>query len=240
MTTLSGPAATTPSPITAAVTAATGSTSSASGSTSSAAASSSGLAGNFDEFLQLLTTQLQNQNPLDPLDTNQFTSQLVQFASVEQQINMNSQLGTLISLQQTAQSTAALGFVGQTVTVAGATATLANGQASWSYTSPSPASATFTITNSTGQTVYSTSQTVQAGTNTFNWNGLDANGNSLPAGNYNMSISALSSTGANVAISTQVQGVVSSVNLAQNPPVLTINGQTYTISQIQSISAPGN
>src|SRR5262245_48605192 len=68
------------------------------------------LANNFDTFLQLLTTQLKNQNPLDPLDTNQFTQQLVQFASVEQQMNMNSQLTTLISLQQTSQSTAALGF----------------------------------------------------------------------------------------------------------------------------------
>jgi len=239
MTTSSGPAATTPTAIAAAVTAATNPTSSTPGSTSSTANSSAALAGNFDEFLQLLTTQLQNQNPLDPLDTNQFTSQLVQFASVEQQINMNTSLGTLISLQQTAQSTSALGFVGQTVTVSGATATLANGQASWSYTSPSPASATFTITNSTGQTVYSTSQTVQAGTQTFNWNGLDTNGNSLPAGNYTMSISAQSSTGANVAIATRVQGVVSSVDLTQTPPVLTINGQTYAISQIQKISIPG-
>jgi flagellar basal-body rod modification protein FlgD len=239
MTTISGPTATTSSPITAAVTAATGS-SSASGSTSSTASSGSALAGNFDEFLQLLTTQLQNQNPLDPLDTNQFTSQLVQFSSVEQQINMNTQLTTLISLQETAQSTSALGFVGQTVTVSGATATLANGQASWSYTSPSPASAAFTITNATGQTVYSANQAVQAGTNTFNWNGLDANGNSLPAGNYTMSISALSSSGANVAIATQVKGVVSSVDLTQNPPVLTVNGQNYTIAQIQKISAPGS
>src|ERR1700686_3412628 len=92
-----------------------------------------GIADNFQQFLQLLTTQLKNQNPLDPLDTNQFTQQLVSFASVEQQINMNTQLSSLISLQQTAQSTSALGFVGQTVTVTGNTATLANGQATWSY-----------------------------------------------------------------------------------------------------------
>ncbi|MGC1466407.1 MAG: flagellar hook capping FlgD N-terminal domain-containing protein, partial [Pseudolabrys sp.] len=70
------------------------------------------IASNFTEFLQLLTTQLQNQNPLDPLDTNQFTQQLVQFAQVEQQMNTNTQLQTLVSLQQTAQSTAALSYVG--------------------------------------------------------------------------------------------------------------------------------
>src|SRR5690348_11216972 len=80
--------------------------------TASATASQTNLnktiAGNFNTFLQLLTTQLKNQNPLDPLDTNQFTQQLVQFASVEQQISMNTQLQTLVALQQTAQNTQAL------------------------------------------------------------------------------------------------------------------------------------
>src|SRR5437588_2979972 len=89
------------------------------------------LAGNFQTFLTLLTTQLKNQNPLDPLDTNQFTQQLVQFAGVEQQINMNTQLQSLVSLQQTAQNSQALGFVGKTVTVKGTTAPLTNGQAQW-------------------------------------------------------------------------------------------------------------
>src|SRR5215831_9538197 len=77
------------------------------------------IAGNFNTFLQLLTTQLKNQNPLSPLDTNQFTQQLVEFAGVEQQINMNTQLGSLISLQQTAQATNALNFVGAPVAVNG-------------------------------------------------------------------------------------------------------------------------
>jgi flagellar basal-body rod modification protein FlgD len=231
MTTTVGPNATTPNTITAAVTPATSST-----STSSTAGSSSTIAGNFNSFLKLLTTQLQNQNPLDPLDTNQFTSQLVQFSSVEQQINMNTQLTTLIALQQTSQSTSALGFVGQTVTVAGATATLANGQATWTYASPKPANATFTITDSTGQTVFSTSQTTQSGTQTFNWDGHDAKGNSLPAGQYTMSISAQDSNGQNVAISTQVKGVVDSVDLTQNPPMLSVGGQNYTINQILKIS----
>ena len=70
------------------------------------------IAGNFDAFLLLLTTQLQNQNPLDPLDTNQFTQQLVQFAQVEQQINMNQSLSSLIALQSATQASAALGFLG--------------------------------------------------------------------------------------------------------------------------------
>src|SRR6185295_18191553 len=89
------------------------------------------IAGNFQTFLTLLTTQLKNQNPLDPLDTNQFTQQLVQFAQVEQQLKSNDQLSTLVSLQKTAQSTQALEFVGKTVAVDGASTALANGSATW-------------------------------------------------------------------------------------------------------------
>src|SRR5690606_20887852 len=80
------------------------------------------IADNFQTFLTRLTTQLQNQNPLDPLDTNQFTQQLVQFAQVEQQLKSNDQLASLVKIEQAAQSTQALVFVGQTVAVDGSTA----------------------------------------------------------------------------------------------------------------------
>ena len=94
------------------------------------------LAGNFQTFLTLLTTQLQNQNPLDPLDTNQFTQQLVQFAGVEQQLKTNDQLTSLVALQQTAQATQALDFVGKTAVVDGSTAALTNASATWDLNVP--------------------------------------------------------------------------------------------------------
>src|SRR6202048_3107698 len=103
------PAATTASPIVSGTTALPASSSSSSAAGTNALASQQ-IAGNFQSFLTLLTTQLKNQNPLDPLDTNQFTQQLVQFAQVEQQINMNTQLQSLVSLQKTAQNSQALGF----------------------------------------------------------------------------------------------------------------------------------
>ena len=106
------------------------------------------LADNFTTFLQLLTTQLKNQNPLDPLDTNQFTQQLVQFAQVEQQLKGNDQLASLVSLQQSAQSTQALGFVGHIVALDGQTSRLENGSAGWSFNSPKPATGTINIVNS--------------------------------------------------------------------------------------------
>src|SRR3954462_10677551 len=93
---------------------------------SSTGTKSPGIADNFQTFLTILTTQLQNQNPLDPLDTNQFTQQLVQFAGVEQQLKTNDQLTKLIAAQQSTQSTQALQFVGKTAVVDGDTTNLVN------------------------------------------------------------------------------------------------------------------
>ena len=197
------------------------------------------LAGNFDTFLQLLTTQLQNQDPLDPLDTNQFTQQLVEFASVEQQVNMNTNLQTLISLQQTTEATSALQFLGSTVTASGNTATLSNATgspATWSLNAAAPATANITITNSSGQTAFTGTTTLNAGTQTFSWSGQGNSSVIWPDGNYTMTISAIGANGQPVTVSTQVQGVVTGVNLSQNPPLLTVGGQNIALSQIQSIS----
>ena len=193
------------------------------------------IAGNFNTFLTLLTTQLQNQNPLDPLDTNQFTQQLVQFASVEQQMNMNTQLQTLVALQQTAQNSQALGFVGKTVTVNGSTAPLVNGKAQWTFNPSSPATATLTVTDATGQTVYTKTGTVQPGLQAFNWNGLDNSGRQWADGNYTLSITAVGADSKPVAIPTNVTGMVDSVDLTQSPPLLSIGGKTYTLNQILTV-----
>jgi flagellar basal-body rod modification protein FlgD len=209
---------------------------SAGGGTLSSTANTT-LAGNFQTFLTLLTTQLQNQNPLDPLDTNQFTSQLVQFASVEQELKTNDQLTTLVSLQQTAQSTQALTFVGKTAVVDGSTAALTNSQATWDISVPTNSTVNISITNPSGQTVYSNSYAVTAGNNqAFGWDGKGNDGTQWPDGQYTMTATAADSAGNTVAVSTQIQGVVNSVDLTQSPPLLSINGQTYTINQIKSIS----
>jgi flagellar basal-body rod modification protein FlgD len=125
------------------------------------------IAGNFTTFLQLLTTQLKNQNPLDPLDTNQFTQQLVQFAQVEQQRKSNDQLSSLVSLEKSAQATTALAYVGATVVVDGSTAQLTGGNANWSLNVTKPSTATITIKDSTGQNVYSGTVAVNPGTQSF-------------------------------------------------------------------------
>src|SRR5579862_4313701 len=194
------------------------------------------IAGNFQSFLQLLTTQLQNQNPLSPLDTNQFTQQLVEFAGVQQQINTNDSLSTLVSLQQTAQSSQALEFVGKTAVVKGTTTALTSSEAAWGLNIAAASQVTINITNSSGATVYTSSIAANAGNNqTFTWNGLGTDGTQQPDGTYTLTATAKDSAGNSVGVSTEIQGVVSSVDLTQSPPLLSIGGQTFTVNQVQSI-----
>jgi flagellar basal-body rod modification protein FlgD len=197
------------------------------------------IAGNFTTFLQLLTTQLKNQNPLEPLDTNQFTQQLTQFAQVEQQLKMNDQLASIVAMEQAAQSTLAMSFVGQTVAVDGQTTQLVGGAAKWTFSVPKPANAEITITNSAGQTVYSTKYAMQIGQQAFNWDGKTNAGQQLPDGAYKMTITAKDTSGQSVAIPTEVQGTVDSVDLSKSPPVLTVGGQNFTVTQVKRITRAG-
>ena len=198
------------------------------------------IAGNFQTFLTLLTTQLQNQNPLDPLDTNQFTQQLVQFAGVEQQLKSNDQLATLVSLEKTAQATTALAYVGKNVAVDGQSAALINAKATWSFSVPKPAAATVTIKTATGQTAFTGNYTMNPGPQNFSWDGRDTNGVQWPDGNYTMSVVANDASGQPVSISTEVQGVVDSVDLTQSPPLLSIGGQNFTLDKIKRVVRPNS
>jgi len=219
--------------ITPSITAATSTANSA--STTTTGIDKNTIAGNFQTFLTLLTTQLKNQNPLDPLDTNQFTQQLVQFAQVEQQLKQNEQLATLISIEKTTQATTALAFVGSTVAVDGQTAALTNGRATWSFAVPKPVNAAVTIKSPTGQTAYSGTFTMNPGTQAFQWDGRDSNGTQWPDGNYTISIVGKDASGQPVSVPSEVEGVVDSVDLTKNPPVLSIGGQNFTLDKIKRV-----
>src|SRR3954466_3331449 len=210
-------------------------------STAAASASSDNqmIANNFETFLTLLTTQLKNQNPLDPLDTNQFTQQLVQFTQVEQQMKLNTQTSSLIAIEQAAQSTAAMAYRSSTATVDGATTKLESGSAKWTFTADKPSSATINIKNSTGALVYSANYTANAGQQNFQWDGRGNTGTKSPDGDYTMTISAKDASGNAVAISTQVSGTVDSVDLNATPPTLQIGGQSFTADKIKKVVRPG-
>jgi flagellar basal-body rod modification protein FlgD len=235
MATPIGPSATSPNVV-------SGVTSS---SSASSAASASGLdkdtiAGNFQTFLTLLTTQLKNQNPMDPLDTNQFTAQLVQFAQVEQQLKSNDQLSTLVSLQQTAQNSAALDYVGKTVDVDGNTTVLTDGQATWQLSVPKPVTATITVKSASGVQVYSGTRPLNTGTQAIGWDGKDASGLQWPDGNYTISVTAQDASGQPVAVPTAIEAVVDSADLTKTPPVLSIAGQDYTVDKIKRVIRTSN
>jgi flagellar basal-body rod modification protein FlgD len=213
--------------------------SAASTSSVTSAVNNTEIASNFTTFLQLLTTQLKNQNPLDPLDTNQFTQQLVQFAQVEQQMKSNDQLSSLVSLEKSAQASTALAYVGSTVVVDGSTAPLANGSATWSLNVTKPSTATVVIKDSTGQTAYSGNFAVNPGNQQFTWDGRGSDGRVWPAGNYTLSATALDANQQSVGISTEVQATVDSVDLTQDPPLLSVNGQNYSLDKIKRIVRSG-
>ena len=210
---------------------------SADSKTKTSSTKTSGIADNFQTFLTLLTTQLQHQNPLDPLDTNQFTAQLVQFAGVEQQLKSNEQLKSLIDIEKTAQATQALAYVGNTVAVDGSTAKF-DGSATWNLKSDKDATATVTITNSTGQTAYSGNYSLKQGNVSFVWDGKGNDGSKWPAGNYKLTATAKDSSGNAVAVATEVQGVVDSVDLTAKPALLSIGGHTYTTDQVRRVMRP--
>ncbi len=212
---------------------ATGNSSSGSTSTTPTA----GIADNFQTFLTLLTTQLQNQNPLDPLDTNQFTQQLVQFAGVEQQLKSNDQLKSLIEIEKSAQATQALVYVGNTVSIDGSKAQF-DKSATWNFQTEKNTNAVITITNSTGQTAYTGNFTLTKGNASFVWDGKGNDGSQWPPGSYTMTAVGKDDAGNNAAISTEVQGVVDSVDLSASPPLLSIGGQSYTADKIKRVIRP--
>jgi flagellar basal-body rod modification protein FlgD len=215
---------------------ATSAAATASASKSAASATDGAMiADNFQSFLQLLTTQLKNQNPMDPLDTNQFTQQLVQFAQVEQQIKSNSQLEALLNLEKAAQSTVALAYVGQSVVVDGATTALGTEGASWMMALGKPSTVKVVITDSTGQTAYTGTFAMQAGVQKFNWDGKGNDGRAWPAGNYTISATATDASGQDVAVSTEIEAVVDSVDLSKDPPILSIAGKDYTADKIKRV-----
>ena len=212
-------------------TSSTGTTSAlAPGSTTKAA-----IAGNFDQFLQLLTTQLKNQNPLDPLDTNQFTQQLVQFASVEQQLKTNDTLTALLSLSKATTTSNALSYVGSTVTADGATSPLVNGSAKWSLNAPSAGTATIVIKDKAGNEVASTALSVTAGQQTFAWNGKKSGGSVAPAGDYTINITSKDTSAQPMNVKTEVSGVVDGVQLDGEQPILTIGTFKVPVDKVKSI-----
>ncbi|MBF0561257.1 MAG: hypothetical protein HQL37_04390 [Alphaproteobacteria bacterium] len=210
---------------------------------STAAASAAKLSNDMGTFLNLLTTQLKYQDPTSPMDSTQFTSQLVQFSSVEQQINTNSNLEKLITMQQTNQTTQALGYLGATVVAQTNQVPLTNGQATFNYTVPAQyKSASVMITDSVGNQVYDGPIPATAGNNTYNWNGLNNAGTQAPDGAYTVSVSGTDGTGAVKTIPTLTVAQVIGIQSANGSTSVALgNGSVETnITNIQAVTMPSS
>lgn len=214
-----------------------------SGSSNNPASTSSGgnamaqLSSNFSTFLTLLTSQLKNQDPTSPMDSNQFTQQLVMYSQVEQQIDTNSNLKNLIAQGSTQAGAMATTYLGRKVSVTNGQASLTGGAANWTYNLPTTAAATvLTVTNASNQVVYTGAGETKSGNNSFAWNGKDNNGNTLPDGAYKLTVNAKDSAGNAIDASVASAGLVGQIDMSSGTPLLVIGSMEVGIADIAAVA----
>ncbi|MBL0931238.1 MAG: flagellar hook assembly protein FlgD [Alphaproteobacteria bacterium] len=204
--------------------------------TGASAASAATFGKNFDTFLKLLTAQLQNQNPLSPMDTTQFTQQLVQFSSVEQSIRQNQNLETLIALQKSSQAGNAVSYIGKEVDLNGSVVGLVDSVGVVTYELPEEASRTIiNIYDKDGALVRRMEGTNKAGRNAVEWNGTSDTGAQVPDGDYKVEVVAQNAAAQNITVKTVITGVVSDVRFINGTTMLTVDGVTLPLSQLGAV-----
>jgi flagellar basal-body rod modification protein FlgD len=212
-------------------------TTATSGASASVANGRNTLAQSFDTFLTLLTTQLKNQDPTAPMDSTQFTQQLVQMTGVEQQLNTNDLLKQLVSNTATGVSTA-VSMIGKSVKAVSDDANITGGKAQWIINVPAEATdAKVQIVDASGAVLHVESLgDLKAGDHPFTWNGKDQTGKQFADGGpYTLRVNATDATGATIASTNYVQGVVSGVEQSNGSTFLTINGGKVTWDKVTSI-----
>jgi flagellar basal-body rod modification protein FlgD len=209
-------------------------------STASATASSAlaSIAGNFNSFLTMLTTQLQNQDPSSPMDSGQFTSEIAQFAGVQQQVNTNTNLGQLISLTQNGQVTADSGLVGQKATFTGSQIPLQSGTGRIAFTTASAEPIAIAVTDASGNVVRTVQETSTAGSNSWTWDGKDDSGNSLADGTYDIAVETQDSAGNATAVPFTITGSITGVSKSSSGDVLLQMGSDSV--DMNTVTSVGN
>lgn len=206
-------------------------------STSSAASSDQGeLVQNYDQFLQILTAQLRNQSPLEPMDANSFTEQLVQFSSVEQAIKTNDSLASLIALSASNEATSLVGYLGKSITAAGSATTLQDGQATWNLDASGTAAETkITIRNAAGTIVFTDEGSLDAGQTSYNWDGTTNDAAVAPDGLYSITVEARDAAGDLVNVSTEISGQVTGVDFKTFPSALLVGETRVPITSLTAV-----
>jgi len=196
------------------------------------------LATNFDTFLNLLTAQLKNQDPLSPMDSTEFTQQLTQMTGVQQQLLTNDLLTSLLAAQNGGGLANGSNYIGKEVTAVWAADKLTDGKASWSYELGADATkATLSVLDSTGKTVWTgPASELKTGTHDFTWNGKTTAGGQLSDGGvYTLKVSATNATGETVSSQVLMTGTVSGVELYDNVPYLNVGNTIIPLSTVISL-----
>lgn len=204
---------------------------------SQTASDAASLANNFDTFLTLLTAQLQNQDPLAPMDSTQFTEQLVQFSQVEQQIRTNQQMESLVGQFQAASASAALSYLGKDAIIEADETYLASGEANWAYVLPDGGadSVKITVRDSAGRAVYTTEdQPMTEGEHLFTWNGVKTNGETAADGVYTIEIEAQADS-VDVDTIVRVRETIMGVDFSGTSPSIITPSGMRTFDKIRSV-----
>jgi len=209
-------------------------------STSTTSTARTSLATNFQTFLTLLTTQLQNQDPTSPMDSNQFTQQLVMYSQVEQQLSTNDKLDSLISLGTNQSTNLAMSYLGKSVVLSDGSGQLADSAASWTYGLANDASATtLTVKDAKGNVVYSKSADASgntAGTHAFSWDGKNSNGDVQNDGLYTLVVTSSATNGTAIKTSIASKATVSGVDLSGSSPQLVIGSSEVPLSSVTMVT----
>jgi len=200
--------------------------------------SQQGLMASYELFLSILTTQIQNQDPLDPMDSAEYTNQLVQYSNVEQAIQQNKNLESIISTLQSNQSMGYVSYIGNEVSADASATTLSGGEARWNYSIKEDAAGTFEIRNSTGAIVYSGEVSLKAGSGTFVWDGRTDSGDEAVDGVYSISFDVQDAGSRSERVTTALTGIVDSVDWSTGEPILKVGGQSIPVSSVTSVSKP--
>ena len=192
---------------------------------------------NFDTFLTLLTTQLQNQDPLSPMDSSDFTNQIVQFSALEQQITQTSRLDKLLALQESGQALAAVGYLGKAIEAAGDIAILADGEATIGYELPAGAAkATITIFDSSGAPLRALTAAAGSGRQSVVWDGTDEQGIVQSDGVYAAVVTAADQAGGTLPGGTLFfTGVATEVSTIDGTTFVKIGDQAVAIGEIRAV-----
>jgi flagellar basal-body rod modification protein FlgD len=195
----------------------------------------------YNQFLRLLTTQLKNQDPLSPMDTAQFTNQLVEFSGVEQQIKSNDYLQKLLTINAAGLTAVGLSYVGLNVQSPGTSITFDGAHpAQMSYTMPTGAqTGSFSILDASGNVVFKQDADLTSGTHNFSWNGTDNGGNPVAAGTYTLAVGAQDEKGAPLSVKTFTAARVTGVQTGEDGSVqLMIGDKLVNVMDIRQANLP--